>query len=215
MQSVNRCWPETAAVRRNGIARHSLPDYSGILEVVWTRIAGNEKESVGNEDGRGGRRGSIVPAGIYFRALFSWPSVLYFSSDGIPQRPLIWRFWPVILIAGGLLKMVESRDEYRTGSGVFWIVVGLLFPDGQLQYPADCICWRRWPVVLIGLGVLMLWRSAMARRYRDGLVAEETPDVRDSGFTSSGFTSDTRGSCAIVEFGFVGDSDPGRCQAAE
>ncbi len=118
--------------------------------------------------------------------------VFLLGNMGFLNVHSILRFWPVILIAGGILKMVESRDEYRTGSGVFWIVVGLLFLMGNFNILR--IAFRDlWPVVLIGLGVLMLWRSAMASRYRDGLVAEETPDARASGFTSSGFTSDTRG----------------------
>ena len=140
--------------------------------------------------------------------------VFLLGNMGFLNVHSILRFWPVILIAGGILKMVESRDEYRTGSGVFWIVVGLLFLMGNFNILR--IAFRDlWPVVLIGLGVSMLWRSAMASRYRDGLVAEETPDARASGFTSSGFTERHPRSCAIVEFHFVGDSDPGRRQAAE
>jgi predicted membrane protein len=92
----------------------------------------------------------------------------------------VLRFWPVLLIAAGLFKLAESRDDYRSGSGVFWIVVGLLFLMNNFNILR--IAFRDiWPVLLIGVGSLMLWRSVMARRERGTWTGPE--------FTSNSFQS--------------------------
>src|SRR5204863_3702891 len=74
----------------------------------------------------------------------------------------VLRFWPVILIAAGVFKIVECRDDYRRSSGIFWIVVGGIFLLGSLGI-LRLAFHQLWPVVLIGFGVLMLWRSTFAR----------------------------------------------------
>ncbi len=89
----------------------------------------------------------------------------------------ITRFWPVILIGAGVIKLVESGSDYRS-AGVFWIVVGLLFLLNSLNILR--VTMRDiWPVVLIGVGALMLWRSAMGRQER------ETWATDDRGRTSN------------------------------
>ncbi len=68
----------------------------------------------------------------------------------------IWRFWPVILIAAGLAKMVDS--PYSNGKVVGGVLVGVggLFLADNLGFLS--LSWNDlWPLVLIGAGVLMLW----------------------------------------------------------
>ena len=91
--------------------------------------------------------------------------VFLLGNMGFLNVNAVLRFWPVILIAVGLFKLAESRDDYRSGSGVFWIVVGLLFLMNNFNILR--IAFRDiWPILLIGLGSLLLWRSVMARRDR-------------------------------------------------
>lgn len=79
----------------------------------------------------------------------------------------VFAFWPVILIILGVVKIVESRDYGHT-AGIFWVVVGLLFLLGS--FGIIRLAFRElWPVLLIGFGVLMLWRAAFVRRERPGL----------------------------------------------
>src|SRR5262249_26360224 len=69
--------------------------------------------------------------------------------------------WPMILIAAGVFKLVESGDDYAHSSGIFWIVVGGLFALGNFGILR--IAFRDfWPVVIIGIGSLLLWRSSLA-----------------------------------------------------
>src|SRR5437764_2563414 len=37
------------------------------------------------------------------------------------------RFWPLILIAFGDVRLVEARDDYALSGGMFWVVVVVLF----------------------------------------------------------------------------------------
>jgi predicted membrane protein len=90
-------------------------------------------------------------------------AVFLLGNMGILDVDRIIRFWPVILIAAGLFKIVESGEDYAQSRGIFWVVVGGLFLLGNLGILR--VAFRDlWPVVLIGIGALMLWRSALTRR---------------------------------------------------
>lgn len=91
--------------------------------------------------------------------------IFLFGNMGFVNVGAILRFWPVLLIAAGVFKLAESRGDYRAGSGIFWIVVGSLFLLGSLHIVITARDF--WPVVLIGFGSLMLWRSYMAKRDRE------------------------------------------------
>lgn len=96
----------------------------------------------------------------------------------------ITRFWPVILIGAGVIKLVESGSDYR-GTGVFWIVIGSLFLLNSLNI-LHVTMRDVWPVVLIGVGALMLWRSAMGRQERESWVRDgEAGTVRTDSAPSS------------------------------
>jgi predicted membrane protein len=91
--------------------------------------------------------------------------VFLLGNMGLMNLSYILRFWPVILIAGGVFKLVEGREDYGHSSGIFWIVVGGLFLLGSIGILR--VAFRDfWPVVLIGFGSLMLWRSAFIARER-------------------------------------------------
>jgi hypothetical protein len=89
-------------------------------------------------------------------------------------RPIL-RFWPVLLIAVGAFKLAESGENYAHSSGVFWIVIGGLFLLGTLNV-IDVSFRDFWPVLLIGFGVLMLWRSTLIGRERDRAWGGRPPD---------------------------------------
>jgi len=96
--------------------------------------------------------------------------IFLLGNMGLVDVDYILRFWPVILIAVGIFRFVEYGEDYQHSSGIFWIVVGGLFLLGSLGMLR--IAFRDlWPVVLIGLGALMMWRWAYAGR--------ETRDSRD------------------------------------
>ena len=78
-----------------------------------------------------------------------------------------WRFWPVILIAVGLTRLIDSQHaNERTGAAVI-LVVGAIF----LTTNFGLVPWRireLWPLILIGAGFMMLLnRTGLG--FRDGL----------------------------------------------
>jgi predicted membrane protein len=99
--------------------------------------------------------------------------IFLLGNMGFLDVDRILRFWPVILIALGAFRIVESGDDYGQSSGIFWVVIGgflLLGTLGILRVAFH----QLWPVFLIGLGVLMLWRSALAKRGRLGFTETDT-----------------------------------------
>jgi hypothetical protein len=68
----------------------------------------------------------------------------------------IWRYWPGILIAVGLVKMVDSPHSNGRLTGGILVGVGGLFLADNLGFLN--LTWGSfWPLVLIGAGLLMLW----------------------------------------------------------
>ena len=95
---------------------------------------------------------------LFSGALFVGIGVLFLLGNiGLVDVDRVLRFWPVILIALGVFRLVEYRDDFAHSSGIFWIVVGSLFLLGSLGL-LQLAFHQLWPVVLIGLGCLMLWR---------------------------------------------------------
>jgi predicted membrane protein len=133
--------------------------------------------------GRMGRPGRHLFSGMIFVAI---GVVFLLGNMGMVNVDYVLRFWPVILIAVGLFKLLEYPENYGRGSGIFWIVVGGLFLLGSLGILR--VAFRDfWPVVFIGIGALMLWRYAfLGRDPRGGVENWRTGFDRD--WSSSGFT---------------------------
>jgi len=118
-------------------------------------------------------------------------AVFLLGNMGILDVNRILQFWPVILIAGGMFKILESGDDYAESSGIFWVVIGGLFLLGNLGILR--VAFRDlWPVVLIGIGAFMLWRSALARRSPRDLPQEEST-TSSSSFSENTASTTTAG----------------------
>jgi len=63
-------------------------------------------------------------------------------------------YWPVVLIAFGLVKLVDSTHTGgRIAGGVMMTVGGLFLADNLGYLRID----QMWPLILIAIGVFMLW----------------------------------------------------------
>jgi Domain of unknown function (DUF5668)/Cell wall-active antibiotics response 4TMS YvqF len=66
-----------------------------------------------------------------------------------------WRFWPVAVIAAGLVKLVDSTYGSGRVLGGIMVGVGAIFMGSTLGF-YDVTIGELWPVALIGLGLMML-----------------------------------------------------------
>jgi hypothetical protein len=67
----------------------------------------------------------------------------------------LWRFWPVALIAAGLVKLVDSTYGGGRLFGGILLAVGAIFLGGNLGF-YDVTMRELWPLFLIGAGLIML-----------------------------------------------------------
>jgi len=65
------------------------------------------------------------------------------------------RYWPVVLIAVGLVKLVDSARQTGRVWGGITLGLGALLLAQSLGY-LDVNVWDLWPVLLIGAGIAML-----------------------------------------------------------
>jgi hypothetical protein len=70
----------------------------------------------------------------------------------------ILRYWPAILIAVGIVKLVDSTDGSGRGGGAVLVGVGAVFMARSLGY-LDVSIGDLWPLILIGLGLMMLFEK--------------------------------------------------------
>ncbi len=69
------------------------------------------------------------------------------------------RFWPAILIAVGIVKLVDSADQGGRIAGGVLMGLGAFFLARSLGY-IDISIWDLWPLFLIGLGLMMLFERS-------------------------------------------------------
>jgi predicted membrane protein len=127
--------------------------------------------------------------GLFLGVFMLGIGVLFLLGNmGAVDVGYVLRFWPLGLVALGVLKLVESGEDYAHSSGIFWIVIGGLFFLGNIGV-LQSIFSNFWPIVLIGLGSLMLWKHTLAQREPRNFPPD--PDVSNPGFTASTPTTDS------------------------
>ena len=93
---------------------------------------------------------AIIVIGIGVLFLLNNLNILYFSE---------WtRYWPVILIAIGLVKLVDANSPGGHVAGAILVAVGAIFLGQTLGY-LNVRLHDLWPLFLIGAGLLMLFRG--------------------------------------------------------
>jgi hypothetical protein len=74
-------------------------------------------------------------------------------------------YWPVILIAIGLARIVQPRGTHGRGFGVFLLVLGSWFLLSNLDV-VEYRVWDYWPVLLVLFGAMMIWRAIAGPPWR-------------------------------------------------
>ena len=87
-------------------------------------------------------------------------SVFLLDHMGIIHADTLWQFWPMIIIAIGILKLTQPGEK---GLGVGFIVIGTLIQLHQLHVLR--FSWANvWPFILIFAGLSLIWSRLEARK---------------------------------------------------
>jgi len=124
-----------------------------------------------------------VSGGLIFGFAIVAIGVLFLLDNfGVPVG-FLWGYWPVILIAVGLAKVVDSKETSARTGGAIIMLVGLVLVADKVHLPFlnNRNLWDLWPLALIALGFMMLWGALEGK------------------------------SVIAVKLGFTGPSAPGSC----
>lgn len=102
--------------------------------------------------------GSVSPGLIFGLAIIAIGVLFLLDNFGIPVG-FLWSYWPVILIAVGLAKVVDSRDTSGRTGGAIVMLVGLVLIADKIHLPFfnNISLWSLWPIAIIVFGFMMLW----------------------------------------------------------
>jgi predicted membrane protein len=85
------------------------------------------------------------------------------------------RFWPVVLIAIGLVHVSQAKTAAGSIGGGIWILAGTVLLGNRIGLFHANI-WNFWPLILVLVGARIVWQTMNANR---------VPEAGDSGATVS------------------------------
>lgn len=113
------------------------------------RVQQGAFEAAGAKKVTPGRPNGVVPGII----LVVIGTIFLLDHMGIINGEMLWKFWPLAIVAVGLLKAFK---ECERAVGVGFILVGILLQLHQLGMVS--LSWGTlWPFLLIVIGASMIW----------------------------------------------------------
>jgi hypothetical protein len=102
--------------------------------------------------------GSISGGLIFGFAIVAVGVLFLLDNFGVPVG-FLWEYWPVILIAVGLAKVVDSRNTSARTGGAITMLVGVVLIADKIHLPFlnHVSLWSLWPLAIIAFGFMMLW----------------------------------------------------------
>jgi predicted membrane protein len=102
--------------------------------------------------------GNISGGLIIAFAIMAIGVLFLLDNFGFPVG-VVWSYWPVIFVAIGLAKLVDSPNSAgRTGGAIFMLVGVVLLADKiHVPFLNNVSLWALWPLGLIAFGMMMLW----------------------------------------------------------
>ena len=125
------------------------------------------------------------------------------DNFGLFYMDEVWRYWPVVLIAVGLARLLQS--EGRRGSSLVITAVGVLMLFHNLRL-FDFDVWELWPAFLVLLGLSMVWGALSGRQGGRSGGGARFGGNRLGGALSSHTLGDSGGPSAEVASGFSAPS---------
>jgi hypothetical protein len=92
---------------------------------------------------------------IFGMAIMLFGVAMLFDQIGIIDGPDYATFWPLVMIATGVVKLSQPRPDGRRHGG-WWVFFGGWWLLTQLH-----VVWLResWPLFLVALGIGMVWKE--------------------------------------------------------
>lgn len=76
-------------------------------------------------------------------------------------------YWPIVLVAIGLLHISQAKSAAGTVGGGIWILVGVVLLGNRLGLIHANI-WNFWPLILVLVGGRIVWQTMDTNRVADG-----------------------------------------------
>jgi predicted membrane protein len=99
--------------------------------------------------------------------------VFTLDSAGVLRTEGLGRWWPLLLIGVGIVKVRQPREDGQRALGVAFLLLGGLF-----QVTSILAFGSSWTLIMIGLGLFLLWQGI------EGPRADKIPAVTESSFLS-------------------------------
>ncbi len=107
-------------------------------------------------------QGSRTPSGLIPGIILVAIGALFFLNNLHIVYIKDWvRFWPAVLVAVGVVKLVDSLDSGGRAAGGALIAVGALLLAQTLGYLDGMSLFDLWPLILIVVGVVLLFQRSI------------------------------------------------------
>lgn len=83
---------------------------------------------------------------------------LLLSNLGIIPSRNLWHFWPLALVIGGMVNVLQPGSGFHKAVGTFVLVLGLLLLASNFGF-LPFRAWDLWPLLLIFWGGMLLFRT--------------------------------------------------------
>jgi predicted membrane protein len=100
--------------------------------------------------------------------------ILALNSAGILRTGSLARWWPLLLIGAGMVKVRQPREDGQHAAGVALLLVG-----GFFQLTSVLAFGAAWPLLVVALGVFLIWQGIEGPRPAQGRVVSESPYLSD------------------------------------
>jgi hypothetical protein len=108
----------------------------------------------------------IVPRLVFGLAVIALGVLFTLDKMGVVDIGDYWAYWPVLLIAVGLGRLLQARCGHSRSSGLVWLCIGTAILLVNLDVVPDTV-WHYWPVLLVLLGGSIVWRAATGHGHRE------------------------------------------------
>jgi hypothetical protein len=98
--------------------------------------------------------------------------VLTLDSAGVLRTDGLGRWWPLLLVGVGIVKVRQPREDGQRASGVAFLMMGSLFLFTSILSVRSA-----WPLLMVAFGAFLLWQGVEGP-------AGETVRVSDSPYLS-------------------------------